>query len=67
MIIYKGDENGVVVEKKDYKTSIFKNQYIQVLNLFDELSERVEKGKKVSQPNIIAFVGIGAKEKPRVC
>lgn len=54
---YKGDENGVVVEKKDYKTSIFKNQYIQALNLFDELSERVETGKEVLQTNIIAFCG----------
>ena len=60
---YKGDENGVVIEKKDYEKSIFRNQYTQALQLISELSERAcagngsETEQDVSHPNIIGFCG----------
>lgn len=54
---YSGDENGVVIEKKDYDKSIFRNQYAQALNLIDELSNRVVGEKDVAPNNIIAFSG----------
>lgn len=63
IFFYKGDENGVVIEKKDYEKSIFRNQYTQALQLISELSERTcgdngsETEKDVSYPNIIAFCG----------
>ena len=63
IFFYKGDENGVVIEKKDYVKSIFRNQYTQALQLINELSERAiednggETEKDVSYPNIIAFCG----------
>lgn len=31
---YQGEENGLVIEKKDYKSSIFYKQYLQALNVF---------------------------------
>lgn len=59
---YRGDENGVVIETKDYDKSIFRNQYTQALQLIGELSERTREdgGKKeedIAHPNIIAFCG----------
>lgn len=54
---YSGDENGVVIEKKDYDNSIFVNQYKQGLRLMDELSHRIKHSDGVSYPNIIAFCG----------
>lgn len=54
---YSGDENGVVIEEKDYDKSIFRNQYAQALELFDELANRVVDEKGVAPNNIIAFSG----------
>ena len=38
--LYRGEENGVVIEKKDYMKSIFRNQYAQALQLIDELGAK---------------------------
>lgn len=54
---YKGDENGVVIEKIDYDKSIFRNQYAQALELIDELADREVKDGDVAPNNIIAFSG----------
>ena len=54
---YQGDENGVVIEKGNYDTSIFRNQYAQALKLINELASRKDEGHDASRPNIIAFCG----------
>ena len=54
---YRGDENGVVIEKGKYDTSIFRNQYAQALKLINELASRKDKDHDASRPNIIAFCG----------
>lgn len=54
---YQGDENGVVIEKGDYDTSIFRNQYALALKLIDELASRKDDDKEAARPNIIAFCG----------
>lgn len=54
---YKGDENGVVIEKSGYDKSIFRNQYAQALELIDELADREVKDYEVAPNNIIAFSG----------
>ena len=54
---YKGDENGVVIEKSGYDKSIFRNQYAQALELIDELANREVKDGDVAPNNIIAFSG----------
>ena len=54
---YKGDENGVVIEKSGYDKSIFRNQYAQALELIDELADREVKDNEVAPNNIIAFSG----------
>lgn len=54
---YRGDENGVVIEKGKYDTSIFRNQYAQALKLINELASRKDEDHDTSRPNIIAFCG----------
>lgn len=54
---YRGDENGVVIEKGKYDTSIFRNQYAQALKLINELASRKDENHDASRPNIIAFCG----------
>lgn len=54
---YKGDENGVVIEKRGYDKSIFRNQYVQALELIDELADREVNDNDVAPNNIIAFSG----------
>ncbi len=54
---YRGDENGVVIEKGMYDTSIFRNQYAQALKLINELASRQNENHDTSRPNIIAFCG----------
>lgn len=54
---YRGDENGLVIEKGKYDTSIFRNQYAQALKLINELASRKDKDHDASRPNIIAFCG----------
>ncbi len=54
---FRGDENGVVIEKGKYDTSIFRNQYAQALKLINELANRKDKDHDASRPNIIAFCG----------
>ena len=50
---YKGEENIVVVEKENYEESLFREQYIQALQLVTELAERPKK----DVPNLVAFCG----------
>lgn len=50
---YKGEENTVVVEKKDYDKSLFFEQYVQALRL---LTDYIDNPKD-EIPNIIAFCG----------
>ena len=54
---YQGDENGVVIEKGGYDTSIFRNQYAQALDLICELADRKADENDTARPNIIAFCG----------
>lgn len=54
---YRGDENGVVIEKGEYDISIFRNQYAQALKLINELASRKDEDHDASRPNIIAFCG----------
>ena len=54
---YRGDENGVVIEKGEYDSSIFRNQYAQALKLINELASRKDENHDASKPNIIAFCG----------
>lgn len=50
---YKGEENIVVVEKENYEESLFREQYIQALQLVTDLAEH----PKVDVPNLVAFCG----------
>lgn len=50
---YKGEENIVVVEKENYEESLFREQYIQALQLVTELAEH----PKEEVPNLVAFCG----------
>ena len=50
---YKGEENIVVVEKENYEESLFREQYIQALQLVTDLAEHPKK----DVPNLVAFCG----------
>ena len=50
---YNGEENGIIVEKTTYDDSIFKDQYIQALNLLQRLIDN----PMTNTTNIIAFCG----------
>lgn len=50
---YQGEEDGVVVEEKDYGQSIFREQYTQALLLL----EKIVANPKDKVPSIIAFCG----------
>lgn len=50
---YIGEENIVVVEKENYEESLFREQYIQALQLVNDLAER----PKDDVPNLVAFCG----------
>lgn len=71
IIFRKGEENGIVIEGKDFENSIFVNQYNQAIEIFNRLWSQQEQrrknlaGKKsISIPvvdnqysNIISFCG----------
>ena len=50
---YQGEEDGVVVEEKDYGQSIFREQYTQALLQL----EKIVANPKDKVPSIIAFCG----------
>lgn len=50
---YKGEENIVVVEKKNYEESLFREQYTQSLQLMTDIAEH----PKDDVPNLVAFCG----------
>lgn len=60
--LYKGEENGVVIESKDWSGSIFSDQYSQALNIvkdmLNENQRRIEiKDYNMMTPNIVSFCG----------
>lgn len=60
--LYKGEENGVVVETSDWGNSIFSDQYQQALNVVRDMLEenrrRIEKDdQSMMTPNIVSFCG----------
>ena len=71
IIFRQGEENGIVIERKDFENSIFVNQYNQAIEIFNRLWSQQEQrrknlvGKKsISIPvvdnqysNIISFCG----------
>ena len=50
---YKGEENIVVVEKKNYEESLFREQYAQALQLVTDIAEH----PKDEVPNLVTFCG----------
>ena len=50
---YKGEENIVVVEKKNYEESLFREQYAQALQLVTDIAEH----PKDDVPNLVTFCG----------
>lgn len=63
-----GEENGIVIQKDSFETSLFLNQYQHAINLFDSLWSKQEKQKDIYSScvshnldnqfsNIIAFCG----------
>lgn len=63
--LYKGEENGIVVEKENWDDSIFSEQYSQAISsinnmLNDSLAKITsdnDQGNDTMTPNIIAFCG----------
>ena len=60
--LYKGEENGVVIETGDWSNSIFSDQYQQALNIvrdmLDENRRRIAKKEdSMMTPNIVSFCG----------
>ena len=58
LVLYKGDENGSVIETQHFDKSLFKEQYVQAMKLFNlvcENSDRTVDQNNIS--NIIAFCG----------
>lgn len=59
---YQGEENGLVIEKKDYKSSIFYKQYIQALSVFYSTYKVLNTFKSDALmdsdiSNVVAFCG----------
>lgn len=50
---YNGEENGIIIENSTYNDSIFKDQYKQALDLFQEIMDN----PLTNISNIIAFCG----------
>lgn len=50
---YRGEENGIVKEEKNYSESLFREQYIQALLAID----KILANKTESEPSIVAFCG----------
>lgn len=61
--LYKGEEHGVVIEKKDYDESMFYAQYNKAYSILKDMMERnytiiEEEADTITMtPNIIAFCG----------
>lgn len=66
-IIFRlGEENGIVIQKNSFDTSLFLNQYQQAINIFNHLWKEQEEWAKSSSTspyldnqfsNVIAFCG----------
>ena len=61
-----GEENGIVIQKESFETSLFLNQYQQAIDIFDRLWKEQQEWAKSSNSshyldnqfsNVIAFCG----------